>query len=357
MQSEQSLPNGSNVFTSDSIHIALSSDNNYFEGLLVTTWTIAKNCSRPNQLCFHILDGGINENNFDFLRKALDSFRCKIDRITVNQKTDLTGLGTWHGNSRMAYARLLLPNILKEADHVIYSDVDFVWIGDVARLWELRDQNQLLGYVHRTAKGFEICKAEHDWAKQFHITLDNGQYFCTGMLLMNLRKFRDERVSEKMFDLLKRGGGAAPFADQTVLNMFMTTRTDKTVLPNNWQVCTCDPDSCIVTPNIVIHYAGDTPWKSIHEIHHFLTDFHIIWHNIHGRLRGISTWNSLRQYNSISGIVFGRLLYLGASRIAPVRWLLRLYLILIGRRDSVNFIEAFMRKTVIKDDALAFVRG
>lgn len=49
--------------TGNNIQVALSSDDNYFVGLLTTAWSIARNCSRPHNLIFHIIDGGISDAN------------------------------------------------------------------------------------------------------------------------------------------------------------------------------------------------------------------------------------------------------------------------------------------------------
>ena len=247
----------------------------------------------------------------------------------------------------MTFARLLLPTLLPDIEHIVYSDVDFIWFADITSLWELRRDDLILQYVTKTVKGFEIGESEAKWAKARGCVLRDDQYFCAGMLLMNLRRFRNELVADKLLKLLLDNGGTAPFCDQTVLNMFMLDRTDKSTLPENWQVFTCDPESCVIHPNTALHFAGDTPWKSIHLVHHLLTDFHIIWHRIHAQIRGISTWQSLRMYNTPLDIVVCRLLYLSASRLAPVRSLLRLYLKLTNRASGIYFIEAFMKKQTL----------
>jgi hypothetical protein len=89
------------------IHVALSSDNNYFEGLLVTAWTIVTNCS-SNNLIIHILDGGISKENWNFLKTTLPESRCILDRIEIDQDAVLKNFPDYHGASKMTFARLLL---------------------------------------------------------------------------------------------------------------------------------------------------------------------------------------------------------------------------------------------------------
>ena len=64
------------------IHVALASDENYFEGLLTTAWTIVRNCSRPQSIIFHILDGGISKSSFDYIVSAVGVHRSTDTILT-----------------------------------------------------------------------------------------------------------------------------------------------------------------------------------------------------------------------------------------------------------------------------------
>ena len=72
--------------SNNEIHVALASDDNYFEGLLTTAWTIVRNCSRPGNVVLHILDGGISQDHWALLTDRLASFGCAIDRLNRSSK-------------------------------------------------------------------------------------------------------------------------------------------------------------------------------------------------------------------------------------------------------------------------------
>ncbi len=326
------------------IHVALAADDNYFKGLIVTAWSIAANCNPSRHVTIHVLDGGISNANWNDLSTAIRPFNCSLDRIVVEQSSALADFGEWHGKSKMAYARLLLPSLLQDVDHVIYSDVDFVWLGDISRLWDLAEDSLVLQYVPERTPGREVGEQERTWVESRGFTMTPGKYFCTGMLLMNLRRFRAEQLHVKVMNFLLENGGSAPFADQTALNIFMDKRTDTGEIPQNWQAETGNPQECCRDVDLAIHYPSDAPWKSLHKANHLLTEPHILWHTIYAHIYRTTVWRSLRSCNSALDILFCRGLYLLTSNFGAFRALIRLYLRITGRADGIPYVEPYLHK-------------
>lgn len=173
-----------NAADTDNIHIALASEDNYFDGLLVTSWSIAASCSSPARLVFHVLDGGISNDNIQFLKAALSKFQCRLDIIRLDPASQLKGLGAWHGTNSMAYARLLLPSLLKDVRQVIYTDVDLLWLKDVSLLWQEIDDRLLLQYAQTNSKKPSLPLGEAEWAAKRGFQLNPATYFCSGMLVL-----------------------------------------------------------------------------------------------------------------------------------------------------------------------------
>lgn len=322
----------------DEIHIGLASDDNYFEGLLTTAWSIACRCSRPRELIFHILDGGITDQNWEFLSSRITEFGCKLDRLPVNQNTCFNGFKPHHGG-RMTYARLLLPELLPSVALIIYSDVDILWLADIAELWDSLRPDSILHYVKDTV--FARGEAETAWLNKNSLAIENR--FCAGMIVMNLEMFRFEKLHRKMMDLLIQHKGQIPDNDETVLNVFMFGRKDAVPLSRRWQCISRGMDD-FDPRGFVLHFADDTPWRSLHKIHHMLTDQILLWHKVHAQARQISTWRSLRQFHSIFDIIFCRTLYLSAVNCILVRHLLRLFLKMRRRADGIPCLNQFMIK-------------
>ena len=320
------------------IHVAFASDDNYFEGLLTSAWTAVRNCSRPKDLVFHVLDGGVTSEHWALLSRRLSPSGCILDRIVIDDARSFASFQSYHGNSRMTYSRLLLPDLLPDVRQVIYSDVDILWVVDIAELWDSLDPNAI---VHCTPSQHSP-EAEIEWCAHFGYTFERGSRFCAGMVVLNLEKFRAEGLHRKMLDALAACGGKAPCNDETVLNALVFGRKDRGFLPNRWQHMSAGQTKPLESNGCVIHYLVDTPWQSIHKYHHLLTDAHILWHRFHAEARQITVWQSMRESNRFCDILFCRALYLAASKFSPVRTVLRLALAFKGNRANIGALNPYM---------------
>jgi lipopolysaccharide biosynthesis glycosyltransferase len=325
------------------IHVALSSDNNYFEGLLVTAWTIVTNCS-SNNLIIHILDGGISKENWNFLKTTLPESRCIMDRIEIDQDAVLKNFPDYHGASKMTFARLLLPTLLPSVKHIIYSDVDIIWLADISVLRNLKNDTDIMSVVTEHAFSEERNPTELEWFKCNGFNYSPERYFCAGMIVFNLEKMRTEKLIDRISEILKANNWRVPNNDQTILNALMFERNDVTILEQKWQTGTGELPNTI-TSDIVIHYAADTPWKTIHANHHMLTNAILFWHKVHAHIRSTSTWSSLRICNTAFDIIAGRLLHIIAINCNLMRILLRLIMTLKGNAKGISCLNAFMKKT------------
>lgn len=324
--------------SSNVIHVALASDNNYFEGLLTTMWSIARNCSRPSSLVFHVLDGGIPDDSFAYLKDRITHFGSTVDRITIDQQRNFGSFRTYHGTGRMTYARLLLPDLLPTVDQIVYTDVDIVWIVDIAELWDSLDPNAI---IHCTPSNHTI-KAELEWYTAHNFQFEFGKRFCAGMIVMNLAKFRKESLHVKMLETIAASNGNVPCVDETVLNALTFWRDDRAYLDGRWQHMSYGRTTPLEANGFTLHFGTDAPWQSIHKYHHLLTDQHIIWHRFHADARQISVWRSMRMPNGVLDIILCRTLFLAARYCGLVRGLLRLVLTITGKRGNISALNAYM---------------
>lgn len=332
----------------DIVHVAFASDDNYFEGLLVAAVSMAVSCSRPSSLVMHILDGGISDRNWSRIESLLSGPGCRLDRIVVRQEAQFGNLRAYHGNGRMTYARLVLPECLPDVSYIVYSDVDVIWCADVAELWRTIDKNACLGYAAPIAHSFaKLSEKDESWFVANGYPRGDAEHFCAGMLVLNLDKFRGEKLHSKMLDLLEQHKGVVPCVDEGAINAIVRHRNDIQRFDHRWLLGTGDVS---ILPHgetsFVLHYACDTPWKSLHAVHHMLTDSILLWHTVHAFIIGKTVWQSLRTCNSPFSILAGRVLFKMASNLAPVRWLLKMAMILRGHRKGIPCLMAFVAKPV-----------
>ena len=171
------------------IDLALAADHGYFCGLLVTAVSLARHASRDVELRFNVLDGGLFDEDWARLRALLGQAHPHVvlRKLVVDEKR-YEAFPAWTSGSRMVYARLELADLLTEEEFVLYCDVDFLWQADVAELWALRDERVVL---QGHSDGWEqTCAKELAWHEAQGLPFDFERYVCTGLLLINLRRYR-----------------------------------------------------------------------------------------------------------------------------------------------------------------------
>lgn len=179
----------------DKVHIALVANERYRPGLECTKTSMIRACATPERLVFHEF-GDVDMARF-------------LNRVELR---DFNG-------SKLPYLRLFLPELLPECDWVIYSDVDTLWFKDPCELWNERDDSVSICWV----KDLDVCSMDFNrWIKSLQPPVTDHQspisnYACSGIALINLKKWRETNFTDRAVQFLKTYG-CPPYADQDVMN-------------------------------------------------------------------------------------------------------------------------------------------
>ena len=333
---------------SNEIHVALAADTRYLPGLELTAASMAVRASPGVRLCFHILDGGIDDSDFAAFAGLMKCLRP--DNAVVRHRLAETRDRDFRDvyGKRMTYKRLLLPAVLSDLDFVVYCDVDFLWLGDVAELWALRNPKLFFQSTHDRAP--ETIDHESSWFAARGVPFDAERYFCAGLLLMNLRKLRDEDVMARVFAFLDEHPDVN-LADQSALNAVVQEKTG--FVPQRWQVFSRDVVfGRDAEKPAAIHYAGELPWLRWSRLD-MLTDTILFWHRVNAAMRGLSLWGALLLHFRADEIVVRRTLFLFAA--SPLTsWLFKLLLVLSGRKGYGRRFGMWWRRVRMPDASKFF---
>ena len=319
------------------IEIALAADANYSMGLLVTACSLARRAAKEATIRFSILDGGLRQDDWDFLCRKVQELHPNslFSRLAVDSRR-LAKFPAWNGEGRMTYARLLLPGLMPGARHVIYCDVDFLWLADVAGLWELRRDDVACLCV---PDGTDVVvERERKWFGSHGFAFDGSRYFCAGMCLLNLDLFRQMDVAGKCLSFLSRWPDAQ-FADQTALNAVLGEHANRlgfksvAFLPGKWHRLSRVVTAADLKGGCAIHYAGDTPWKRA-GWHMPLSDAVVLWYREYAHMCGIGTWRALCRFNGAFRAVFLRLVFFALT--VPVLRAISYWIIEDVRRATIG---------------------
>lgn len=150
------------------------------------------------------------------------------------------------------YSRLAIPDQIRHYDLVIYSDVDIIFNGDLAELYNEGIGNKSLGAVKLNIRQKHIAQYLQ------YINLEPSNYYNAGFILMNLSKIRDENsFQQKAFPLLKHN---LIYQDQDILNIAFQNDIAPISLEYNYAFRYLLDGIPCKNP-IVYHFMAKKPWK------------------------------------------------------------------------------------------------
>ena len=297
----------------DIINILCSTDDNYvpYTGIMLTS--LFEN--NPDE-SFHVflLTRGIREDSSQKLESVCKKYHSSISIITVNlsmfadcpiRPGDHVTLET--------YFRLLAPRLLPDKiDRILYLDVDMVINGSIRALWEWDIEGFALGAI------IDETFCDHEIYTRLRLDTQSP-YFNAGVLLLNLKYWREKEVSTRCMQCIQDNPDILLFHDQDTLNRVLPN--EKVLLPITYNFQTGYMLSWVY-PNypadfqaqiqetaknqpIIIHFSGPMkPWfvSSDHPYRYYFRSY-----------RKISFWKDFPLIQDVTPIVQAKLI---AGRIA-----------------------------------------
>lgn len=243
------------------ISVSCASDHAYFCGLWVTLHSLCAHCAAGRALRLHILDGGLSAEDRAALATLTWRFPAKAVDVRIHpiDQSAFRALPKWRGN-HVAYARLMLQDLLQDEDYTLYTDVDTLWLRDVSELWALRDDTPCMAVPDGSALlPYSSGKVKAQAFRALGVDIRPEDYFCSGLLLMNLRTFREMGFTQRWMQLLVNNPSALSFPDQDLYNLILPSPLTK---PLDWrwgEFAVAYGLRGTGTPR-VIHYANAAPW-------------------------------------------------------------------------------------------------
>lgn len=125
--------------------------------------------------------------------------------------------GAPHNNkswTELVYYRLLIPEILKEYDKVIYSDVDVMFKGDLSEVYNI----DLTGY-EMAAVPVEINNKDTMICHTYFPENINDKIYISSFIVFNSKLMREEKTVDKFFDVIRRVNKRLRFYDLDTMNI------------------------------------------------------------------------------------------------------------------------------------------
>lgn len=243
--------------------VVFASDAHFVEQLRTASFSAIYACRLGGPgLDVHILDCGIDEVTWSRYEAELLRF-AEAHAVTVRVSRHLIDMRVlekcpgWTNGSRAAWARVLLPSILKEEGACVYSDCDMLFVANPSEILSALSHSGAMLIGHRNPYGRK--GPDGRWFAEKGLSYDEKAYLCSGLVGMNLDALRKMNFVDAVFDFIACYPDPVS-VDQTVLNWFCHGKT--AVLDEGWGVF---PHEAFAFDGELkaLHYSGGFAWARV----------------------------------------------------------------------------------------------
>ncbi len=246
----------SNLKSKKVIPIFFSTDDNYVKFLDIAVRSLIKNASKDYKYKIIVLNTGLNKENISKI-KELENDCFEIDFPDISSKVeDLSKkLPNLYHFGLAAYYRLFIQSLYPEYDKILYLDCDIVVEGDVSKLYETDVEGF---FVAGVVEQFILRTPEFSKYTKEAVGVDSKNYINSGIMVMNLKEFRKNRIEEKFTYLINKYNFDVIDPDQAYINFLCKDKIK--YLDVSWNRTPLEDLVC-ETPNIVHYALYKKPWQ------------------------------------------------------------------------------------------------
>lgn len=196
-------------------YVVYACDDNYAMQTGVSIFSLLQN-NKMSRFFIYLFSDNISAENIEKIEAMVDSFG---QEIVVKDLPDLDALATVKLNvniwAKSAYLRLFFTELLpSNVEKVLWLDSDTLIMRDISEMWNIN----IDGYA---CAG--VLDAISD-AKKLNGFKRNESYINTGVLLINLKLWREEAIYALIHNEIIRRRGNSIDVDQSYLNCVLKKR-------------------------------------------------------------------------------------------------------------------------------------
>ncbi len=243
------------------VNLAWCCDDAYAPHMGVTLCSALHNLGKDTAATVFVV-GNLHDRNKKNIQAVINKYHAEARFIAVDIQ-DFADLKVSDYISLAAYFRLALPDLLpQDVAKVLYLDCDLIIKDDLTKLFDtditdyyfaaVPEAQQKSQYIDRTRLGIP----------------QDALYFNTGVLLLNLDKWRIDGSTKKILDFIKANPHRIHWWDQDALNIFF--HDSYKAVDSYWnfskmhvQQAGLQPGQEKTVPIGIIHFyggMGDKPW-------------------------------------------------------------------------------------------------
>lgn len=190
------------------VDVVLITDANYMDFTRVAINSAKQTKCPDSHYNFHVMTLGVSEKDVAALQ-ALASEDISI-AVLPQEEVDLFYIRDTHV-SKTSLLKYYIANVLSTKDKVLYIDSDVLVLHDLNKIYNTDIEGKYLAAVKDPSWFFENMHVVELGLE------DRGFYFNSGVMLMNLKKIREDNLVQKLEDYTNNN--FRTYMDQDALNV------------------------------------------------------------------------------------------------------------------------------------------
>ena len=183
------------------IPVFFAVDDGYIPFLGIALKSLIDNASDENKYQIKILYTNVSSENIKRIKKY-EKQNINIEFVDWNKQLEdiKEKLYTRNYFSNTTYYRLFIPELYPEYKKAIYIDSDTICLTDIANLYNIDMENNLIAGVPDGAiQAIDVFK---DYVERVVGVSDYNNYFNAGIIVMNLEELRKYKFQDKFIYML-----------------------------------------------------------------------------------------------------------------------------------------------------------
>lgn len=193
------------------LHVILATDNNYAEFVAVVIVSLLQTNPQFESIHVHLLANGVSDATVQKIQRHLPQERGQLHVYDISDLEQRLGIQVPNTIAISAYARLFMASLLPaDLDRVLYLDCDIVVSDNIIEFWKTNLDGFLVAGVLDTL--YSVT------AKTDVGLSTDAPYVNSGVLLINLKSWREENMQQCFLDFLLSHNGHVTHHDQGIIN-------------------------------------------------------------------------------------------------------------------------------------------
>ena len=197
------------------MNVMYTFNDNFVPQSAASIISILENNKTAKAINFYLVVMDVSKENQQKLKSMIEDYGRKVHFIELKNLDSYFGFNFDTGKFHpIVLSRLLVDQLLpSKIDRLLYIDGDTICRGNIQELFTIDMQGKIVGMALENTFGSK---------NKATLGLQNTHYYNAGILLIDLKKWRKEKIGKKIIEFFSREKDLKEFRynDQDILNCF-----------------------------------------------------------------------------------------------------------------------------------------